>query len=145
MNIPGNRVLLVDDEEEFTSTLSERLEARGFKVSTANSGEAALELVKQKKFDAIILDLAMPGLDGIDTLKALKKQNPKLQIILLTGQATVQKGVEAMKHGAVDLMEKPADMKELLAKIEEASSKKALLVEEEMEKQLADIMGKKGW
>jgi len=87
----------------------------------------------------------MPGLDGLETLKALKKQNPKLQIILLTGQATVKKGIEAMKHGAVDMMEKPADIQELLEKIEEASSKKALLVEEEMEKQLADIMGKKGW
>jgi DNA-binding NtrC family response regulator len=141
----GNKILLVDDEEEFAKTLAERLEARGLRVDVAFSGEEALEKARKKSFDAIILDLAMPGMDGIATLKKFREINPDLQIIILTGQATVEKGVEAMKLGAVDLMEKPADLKELLAKIEEASSQKALLVEKHIDEQLKDIMGKKGW
>lgn len=141
----GNKILLVDDEEEFARTLAERLEARGLRVDVAFSGEEALEKARGKSFDAIILDLAMPGMDGIDTLKEFRAINPDLQIIILTGQATVQKGIEAMKLGAVDLMEKPADLKDLLAKIEEASSKKALLVEKQIDEKLKDIMGKKGW
>ena len=141
----GNKILLVDDEEEFARTLAERLEARDLRVDVAFSGEAALEKARKKSYDAIVLDLAMPGLDGIDTLKEFRKINPDLQIIILTGQATVQKGIEAMKLGAVDLMEKPTDLKKLLAKIEEASSKKAVLVEKQIDAQLKDIMGKKGW
>ena len=141
----GNKILLVDDEEEFARTLAERLKARGLRVDVALSGEEALEKARGKSFDAIILDLAMPGMDGIDTLKEFRAISPDLQIIILTGQATVQKGIEAMKFGAVDLMEKPADLKDLLAKIEEASSKKALLVEKQIDEQLKDIMGKKGW
>jgi DNA-binding NtrC family response regulator len=141
----GNKILLVDDEEEFARTLAERLETRGLRVDVAFSGEEALEKARKKNFDAIILDLAMPGMDGIDTLKKFREINPDLQIIILSGQATVEKGVEAMKLGAVDLMEKPADLKDLLAKIEEASSKKALLVEKQIDDQLKDIIGKKGW
>jgi two-component system OmpR family response regulator len=141
----GNKILLVDDEEEFARTLAERLEARGLRVDVAFSGEEALEKAKKKNFDAIILDLAMPGMDGIDTLKEFRAINPDLQIIILTGHATVQKGIEAMKLGAVDLMEKPAELVDLLAKIEEASSKKALLVEKQIGEQLKDILGKKGW
>lgn len=141
----GNKILLVDDEEEFARTMAERLEARGLRVDVAFSGEEALEKVRKKNFDAVILDLAMPGMDGIDTLKKFREINPDLQIIILTGQATVEKGVEAMKLGAVDLMEKPADLKDLLAKIEEASSQKALLVEKQIDEQLKEIMGKKSW
>jgi DNA-binding NtrC family response regulator len=141
----GNKILLVDDEEEFARTMAERLEARGLRVDVAFSGPEALEKARKKNFDAIILDLAMPGMDGIATLKKFREINPDLQIIILTGQATVEKGVEVMKLGAVDLMEKPADLKDLLAKIEEASSQKALLVEKQIEDQLKDIIGKKGW
>jgi len=141
----GNKILLVDDEEEFARTMAERLEARGLRVDVAFSGTEALEQAQKKNFDAVILDLAMPGMDGIATLKKFREINPDLQIIILTGQATVEKGVEAMKLGAVDLMEKPADLKDLLAKIEDASSKKALLVEKHIDEQLKDIMGKKGW
>jgi len=141
----GNKILLVDDEEEFARTMAERLEARGLRVDVAFSGTEALEKAQKKNFDAIILDLAMPGMDGIATLKKFREINPDLQIIILTGQATVEKGVEAMKLGALDLVEKPADLKDLLAKIEEASSQKALLVEKQIEDQLKDIMGKKGW
>ncbi len=140
-----HRVLLIDDEEEFTRTLAERLELRGMVVATASSGEAAVELVADRDFDAVLLDLAMPGWDGNETLKHLKEARPDLQVVLLTGRATVGKGVEAMKLGALDLVEKPAEFKELLTKIEEASAKKALLVEARMEHDLNEILRKKGW
>ena len=115
------------------------------RVETAIDGEKALEKVRKSSFDAILLDLAMPGLDGLETLKKLKAIDPALQIILLTGKATLQKGIEAIKLGALDLMEKPADIKELMAKIEEASSKKALLVQERVQEELKNILSRKGW
>ncbi len=141
----GYRVLLVDDEAEFVDTLAERLDSRGLKIEVAYSGPEAIQKAEEKNFDAIVLDFAMPGLDGIETMKALRATNPDLQIIFLTGQATVQKSIEAMKMGATDLMEKPADIQQLLEKIEKASAKKALLVEKHVEDQLQDIMSKKGW
>ena len=143
--MPGDRVLLVDDEEDFLHTLSARMKARGLRVDTAESGEAALEKVKEKNFDAIVLDLAMPGLDGIETLKRLREINPDLQIILLTGHATVQKGVEAIKQGAIDLLEKPTDIEQLVKRIEDARAKKAVLVEKRIAEQMEDILRKKGW
>ncbi len=141
----GDRILLIDDETELLSTLAERMETRGMRVMTAESGEAAIELVRKRNFDAIVLDLAMPGIDGIETLRRLRKINPDLQVILLTGQATVQKSIEAMKLGAVDLLEKPTDFEVLIAKIEEASAKKAELFEKRTAEQMNDIMRKKGW
>jgi DNA-binding NtrC family response regulator len=140
-----SRVLLIDDEEEFTAALAERLEVRGMSVETATSGESALDKVSKRDFDAVLLDLAMPGWDGIETLKRLKKERPDLQVVLLTGRATVEKGVQAMKAGALDLVEKPAEFQELLAKIEDASARKAMLVEAKLESELDDILRKKGW
>ncbi len=121
-------ILLVDDEEKFLDVLSQRLQAHGINVDTASSGEEALIKVKNKNFDAVILDLIMPGIGGIDTLKYIKEQNPELQVIMLTGRATVGKTVEAMKEGALDFLEKPADINKLIDKIKEARNKKILLV-----------------
>lgn len=140
-----HRVLLIDDEAEFVAALAERLEMRGMIVETASSGEKALAKVEERDFDAVLLDLAMPGWDGIETLKHLKREKPDLQIVLLTGRATVGKGVEAIKAGALDLVEKPAKLQELLEKIEEASAQKALLVEARVEQELEEILRKKGW
>ena len=140
-----HKVLLIDDEEEYTAALAERLRMRDMIVDTAPNGKIALEKVQDHDFDAVLLDLAMPGWDGVETLKRLKEARPDLQIVLLTGRATVRKGVEAMKHGALDLVEKPAQFKELLEKIEEASAAKALLVEERMEHDLEEILRTKSW
>lgn len=139
------RVLLVDDEEEFTSVLSERMEARGLSVETADSGYTALEKAKESMYDAVILDLAMPGMDGIETLKGLLEINPDLQVILLTGQATLQKGVEAVKLGALDFLEKPADIQQLTGKIEEAKTRRMILVEKRNEDAIKQILETKGW
>lgn len=138
-------ILLVDDEEEFLKVLSQRLEGRGMKVDTSTTGEAAIEKAKAKGFDAIVLDLAMPGVDGMETLKRIKNDNPDLQIIMLTGHATVDKSVEAIKEGAVDFMEKPVDLNKLLKKIEEAKNQRVLIVEKQHEEKIKDILKSKGW
>ena len=124
----GANVLLIDDEEQFLEVLGERLETRGLKVNTVTSGEDALTLIDDENYDAIILDLAMPGIDGIETLKLLKEKNPELEIIMLTGHATVQKGIEAMKLGAEDFLEKPVDLSVLLERISEAKNKRILIL-----------------
>jgi DNA-binding NtrC family response regulator len=141
----GIRVLLVDDEEEFTSLLSERMKTRGFDVDVTNSGIKALERVDEKVYDAIILDLYMPEMDGIETLKQLLKKNPDLQIIFLTGHATLEKGLEAVKLGAREFMEKPVDMDKLIEKVNDAKTKKDILSEEKSKKDIDDLLKKKGW
>lgn len=139
------RVLLVDDEEDFTRLLAERLRARGLEVEVAPSGTAALAKVAGGNYDVILLDLAMPGMDGIETLRRLHDDNPDLQVILLTGQATLQKGVEAVKLGAREVLEKPADMETLLAKISDAKLDRVMLVEKRMEEKIRDLLSSKGW
>lgn len=138
-------VLLIDDEVDFVEVLAERLEARGLAVDTAENGEVALEKAEKRPFDAILLDMAMPGMDGIQTLKGLLGINPDLQVILLTGRATLGQAVEAMKLGALDLLEKPVEIETLVAKIEEAATKRSSLTEKRIDDKLSDIMRKKGW
>ena len=138
-------VLVVDDEEQFLKVFSQRLEGRGMKVDTSTSGEEALTKVAGKDFDAIILDLAMPGMNGIETLKRIRSENPELQIIILTGHGSIEKGVEAIKEGAVDFLEKPADVNKVMEKISEAKRKKVVLVEKKHEANVKEIIQSKGW
>ncbi len=138
-------VLLVDDEEQFLDMLSQRLETRGIKVEKVTSGESALGKVKEKGFDAIILDLAMPGMSGIETLRLLKEENPDIQIIMLTGHGTIQSGIEAMKLGAEDFLEKPVDFNVLLERIAEAKSKRLLLVEKNRQEEVKKILKSESW
>jgi signal transduction histidine kinase len=111
------RVLLVDDEPDFLKVTEKRLRLRGFETETANCGEKALAILRDKSFDVVLLDLAMPGLDGINTLKQIKKDNPEIQILMLSGHATVEKSVEAMKEGAFDFFQKPVDIHYLIEKL----------------------------
>lgn len=140
-----SRVLLVDDERDFVETLAMRLTTRGLKVEVAENGEQAMQMVEERPFDAILLDLAMPGMDGIETLTRLRELSPDSQVILLTGHATVKKATEAMRLGALDLLEKPVDIKELVEKIEEAATNKMRLTEQRIEEETAAILRKKGW
>jgi len=141
----SEKVLLVDDEQDFLEVMAERMNARGMDVSTANSPEDALGMIEKESFDAIILDFMMPGMDGIETLKVIKEKKPELQIILLTGQATLQKGVEAMKLGAMDVIEKPADLEVLTEKIKKAKADRMLIVEKQQEKNIKTILKKYGF
>lgn len=139
------KVLLVDDEEDFTDVLSERMKERGLDVDVSDNGPDAIEKVRGKGFDAVVLDLAMPGMDGIETLKRLLGENPDLQVILLTGRATVRDGVDAMSAGAMEFLEKPVDIDLLMKKIQEAQVNRVLLMEKRAEETITEILQKKGW
>ncbi|MBU1565230.1 MAG: response regulator [Proteobacteria bacterium] len=139
------KILLIDDEEDFLAVMSERMKARNMEVSTASSAKEGLEKADSGNYDAVILDLMMPEMDGIETLKRLKEKNPDLEVILLTGHATIKQGVEAMKLGALDLLEKPADINSLTDKIHAAQAKKMLIVEKKNEEMIKKIMATKGW
>jgi DNA-binding NtrC family response regulator len=139
------RVLLVDDEEKFLEVVSQRLKTRGLKVDTATSGEDALNTVKREDFDAIVLDLSMPGMSGLETLERIRKDKPDVQVIILTGHGTLQAGVQAMKEGALDFMEKPVDLNKLLSRIDEARDKRILVVQKKHEEHLKEILETKGW
>ncbi len=136
----SEKVLLVDDEEDFLEIMAERMEARGMEVVTCTSAEEAIEKIKQETFDAVVLDFMMPGMDGMHALKEIKAKRPESQIILLTGHATVEKGVEAMKMGAADFLEKPADIEALEKKIKDASARRMLIVEKDTEDRIKDVI-----
>jgi DNA-binding NtrC family response regulator len=139
------KVLIVDDEVEFTEVLAERMESRGMAVDTAAGGREALEKAKKKSYDAIILDLSMPEMDGMETLRHLLGENPDLQVIVLTGYASVEKGVEAMKLGAMEFLKKPAGVDDLVDQIQRAKAKKMVLVEKRIEEKVQDILKRHGW
>lgn len=139
------KVLLVDDEEEFIDLLSQRLETRGLKVVAVSSGEEAVSKVADQSFDVAIVDLAMPGIDGIETLKQIKAERPDIEVIMLTGRATVKSGIEAMKHGALDFLEKPVLLNKLLEKIWKAKRQRMRTLEKKSENEMKDILKSKSW
>ena len=139
------KVLLVDDEEDFVKTLSQRLEVRGLKVTGVHRGEDAVKLTDEQQFDVIVLDLAMPGMDGLETMKMIKENHPDAEIIILSGQGTVKTSIEAMKLGAEDFLEKPVDLKELLSKIDEAKNKRILILQKQSKEEIKDILKRKAW
>jgi len=120
----STKVLLVDDEKDFLDIMAERLEARGLEVSTATSAEKALKMVLKESYDAVIMDLMMPEMDGFKALKLFKETRPDISIILLTANVPEEKCIEAIKLGAMDVIEKPADLDLLTQKIEEAKARK---------------------
>jgi DNA-binding NtrC family response regulator len=139
------KVLLVDDEEDFLKTLAERLETRGMTVSTATSGEDAVNSAGKEGYDLIVLDLAMPGIDGLETLKRIKAKQPDAEIIMLSGQGSIKTSIEAMKLGAEDFIEKPVNISELMDKISEAKDKRMLVLQSKSVKEIEKILHTKGW
>jgi DNA-binding NtrC family response regulator len=139
------RVLLVDDEKDFLETLSGRLELRGLKVSAVTSGEQAVAEAKEEEYDAIVVDLSMPGIDGLETLKRIKAINPDAEIIMLTGHGSVASGVEAMKLGAGDFLQKPVELSELMARIGEARDKRLLVLQKRSQEELRKILQARSW
>lgn len=139
------KILLIDDEQDFLYMLAERMTQRGLKVATADSPKTVLDEINLEDFDAVVLDLIMPDMDGLELLPELLARNPELQVILLTGHATIEKGVQAMKLGALDFLEKPVDLKILCEKIREAKKHKLLLAERRHEAEIRDIMASKPW
>jgi len=117
------KVLIVDDEKDFLEIMAERMGARGMEVSTTASAEKALKMVLKESYDAVIMDLMMPEMDGFKALKLFKETRPDLQIILLTANVPEEKCIEAIKLGAMDVIEKPADLDLLTQKIEAAKAR----------------------
>lgn len=123
------KVLIVDDEIDFLETIIKRLNARKISAVGAESGIKALEVLGSHPADVVILDVKMPGLDGIETLKEIKKRHPLTEVILLTGHASVESGIQGMQLGAFDYVMKPVALDELLEKMRQAYERKLLLEE----------------
>ena len=120
-------VLLVDDEEPFVAAMAKRLRKRALTIETALSGSQALEKLANggsSNIDLVILDVKMPGMDGLEALERIKAAHPLVEVIMLTGHATIENAIEGMKAGAYDYLMKPCDLDLLLSKIREAVGKK---------------------
>ena len=120
----GIRLLLVDDEEDFRTTLANRLRKRKLEVMEVEDGYKAVEVVRSKSIDVAVVDVKMPGMDGLEALKQIKLINPLIEVIMLTGHASVESGIEGMRLGAFDYLMKPCDINELILKIEDAYQRK---------------------
>lgn len=123
------RIMLVDDEERFLATTQKLLARKGIDVVTAASGSDALDKLVTANVHVVIMDVKMPGMDGLATLKAIKSRYPSIEVIMLTGHATVESAVEGLEAGAADYLMKPTDIDELVAKAEEAYAKRKVLEE----------------
>ncbi|MCX5862220.1 MAG: response regulator [Desulfomonile sp.] len=121
------RLLLVDDDVPFTKNLLWLLSRRGYEVSAVNDGYSALRIVEEQEFDMVILDRKMPGIDGIATLKELKKKRPDLEVIILTGAGSVDSALNGLELGAYDYTAKPIQLNHLEEKILQAFERKLLL------------------
>lgn len=119
------KVLLVDDEEEFVTTLAERLEIRGFEPEIATSGSQAISLVENHVFDLVVLDIMMPGIGGLEVMEQIKQQYPDMPVILLTGRGSTKEGLSGMHKGAFDYLMKPLDIDDLISKMQEAAGGKS--------------------
>jgi DNA-binding NtrC family response regulator len=138
MEVKNFNVLLVDDELEFLQTLVKRLTKRGLNIITAKSGEDALKIIGVKEIDVAVLDVRMPGIDGIQTLREMKKKNPLMEVIMLTGHASLEVAIEGMELGAFDYLMKPAGIDELFYMLQDAFKKK--IIQQEKIKNLEKII-----
>lgn len=117
---PTPRVLLVDDEVDFLESLGQRLALRGLPVVTAASGPRALEIINTEEVDVVVLDVRMPGMDGIECLRRIKEGHPHIEVVMLTGHADLQSSLEGMRFGFFDYLTKPVRLEHLIEKIQEA-------------------------
>ena len=118
------KLMIVDDEERFLATTQKLLQKKGVDVVTASSGAEALEKLRAHSVHVVILDVKMPGMDGVATLREIKRQFPMVEVIMLTGHATVESAVEGLKTGAVDYLMKPADLDQILEKANDAFNRR---------------------
>ena len=138
----GFNVLLVDDEVDFLETLVKRLRRRNLSVTGVGSGEEALKVINEGSVDVVVLDVRMPGMDGMETLVAIKKSKPLVEVIMLTGHANMEAAIQGMELGAFDYLMKPMDIDELLYKLEDANKKK--LIQEEKIKHMKELADRQG-
>ena len=119
-------VLLVDDEVAFLEVLAKRLRKRNIDITLANSAQEALRILRERPVDVVVLDLKMPGMDGIQAVREIKLATPLVEVIMLTGHASVEAAMEGMELGAFDYLTKPVDIEELVYKLQDANRKKSI-------------------
>ena len=137
-------VLLVDDEVPFVEAMSRRLKKRDVDIAAAFSGAEALDVLEEdSRIEVVILDVKMPGMDGIETLAEIRKKYPLVEVIMLTGHATVETGIEGMKLGAFDYLMKPCDIDALIIKVKEACKKKRNHEEKIIEARMKEITSRR--
>ncbi len=139
------KVLLVDDEREFVDALAQRLEVRDFEVARAFNGDEALDRIGNGGVDVVVLDVLMPGKDGVATLREIKQTQPLVEVIMLTGNATVESAIEGLKIGAYDYLMKPTEAKDLIEKIVLAYKRKTEHEERIRQAHIENIMLRRGW
>jgi DNA-binding NtrC family response regulator len=137
------KIMLVDDEERFLTTTQKLLAKKGIDAVTAASGTEALEVLKHKSIHVVILDVKMPGMDGNETLKEIRTRFPLVEVIMLTGHATVESAIDGMKLGAFDYLMKPCDMDVLVAKVSEGAAKKRQHEEKIIQARLKEITSRR--
>jgi DNA-binding NtrC family response regulator len=119
-------VLIVDDEQDFREAIVKKLEKRNLRCDSAPNGITALEMIKQNNYDVVLLDVKMPDMDGVETLRELKKIAPRVEVVMLTGHASVESGINGIKYGAFDYLMKPMDMDPLMEKLDAAYERKRI-------------------
>lgn len=136
----GAKILLVDDEVVFTGNMAKLLTSRDYRVTAVNSGDAAIKALEEENFDVVVLDLKMPGMDGITTLEEIKKLGLFTETLILTGHGAIDTALEAIKLGAYDYMTKPCEIDELVEKIEGAWSQKDDLQKKDMQDKIYKVV-----
>jgi len=139
------KILLVDDEKDFVDVLAERLENRGFQVRTAGNGAEALTALKEEQADVVILDVLMPGMGGMEALEEIKKLSPLVEVMMLTGHATIDTAIDGLRLGAYDYLMKPTDTDDLVAKILRAYARKSEQEERIKRAEIDKLIGQRGW
>jgi len=126
MNTCEFNVLLVDDEKDFLHPLVKRLARRRLNVQTAGNGREALDIIDKHPVDVVVLDVKMPGMSGLETLQAIKAKSSDMEVLLLSGHASIDTATEGLSHGAFDYLLKPVDFDELFFKLQDAYQKKCI-------------------
>jgi len=142
--MPLANVLLVDDEVPFVETMTKRLTKRDLRITSDFKGQEALDkLEEDRSVEVVILDVKMPGMDGNETLKEIKGRYPLVEVIMLTGHATVESGIEGMKMGAFDYLMKPCEMDQLISKVKEAAANKRQHEDKIIEARMKEITSRR--
>jgi DNA-binding NtrC family response regulator len=136
----GSKILLVDDEVVFTTNMGKLLTNRGYKVTIANSGDSGIQALEKENYDVVVLDLKMPGMDGLATLKEIKKLGLFTETLILTGHGSIDTALEAIKLGAYDYLTKPCEIDDLVGKIEGAWQKKDGAEKKEMKEKMQKVV-----
>jgi DNA-binding NtrC family response regulator len=137
---PKINLLIVDDEEQFLESISKSLQVRDFNVVAVNRGEKAIEAARNNPFDIALVDLKMPGINGEETLKALKAEHRWMEVIILTGHGTIDSAVECTKSGAYSYLQKPCSLDELLESLINAYKNKVMNKKKIEEKKMTELL-----